>query len=192
MLRVLQEGEVKRVGENKIRQVDVRVISATNKPLRELIKTSEFREDLYYRLNTISMTLPPLRHRRTDIPILAHHFLDKYAINQRSYIKGLKPEALSALEKYNWPGNVRELENTVRRAVVLAADELIGTDDLQLPAQSQPDALEAGITLKEAEQRLVENTLAEYDGNISESARVLGVSRSWLHYKLKEWGIQKK
>ena len=192
LLRVLQEGEVKRVGENKIRQVDVRVVSATNKSLRELIKTGEFREDLYYRLNTISMTLPPLRHRRTDIPILAHHFLDKYAINQRSYIKGLKPEALSALEKYNWPGNVRELENTVRRAVVLAADELIGTDDLQLPAQPQPDALEPGITLKEAEQRLVENTLTEYDGNISESARVLGVSRSWLHYKLKEWGIQKK
>ena len=192
LLRVLQEGEVKRVGENKIRTVDVRVISATNKPLRELIKTSEFREDLYYRLNTISMTLPPLRHRRTDIPILAHHFLDKYAINQRNYIKGFKPEALSALEKYNWPGNVRELENTVRRSVVLAAEEFIGVDDLQLPAQSQSDVLEAGITLKEAEQRLVENTLAEYDGNISESARVLGVSRSWLHYKLKEWGIQKK
>ena len=192
LLRVLQEGEVKRVGENNIRKVDVRVISATNKPLKELIKAGEFREDLYYRLNTISITLPPLRHRKSDIPLLAHHFLDRFAVKQRNYIKGFTQDVVSALERYNWPGNVRELENTVRRAVVLTTSELITVDDLKLPQQIEDDALEPGITLKEAERRLVEKTLAEFDGNISESSRVLGVSRSWLHYKMKEWGIQKK
>lgn len=191
LLRVLQEGEVKRVGENKTRRVDVRVISATNKPLRELIKAGEFREDLYYRLNTISLTLPPLRHRKVDIPVLANHFLDRYAVNQRSYVRGFQPEALSVLERYSWPGNVRELENTIRRAVVLASEALIKVDDLQLPARDNQSAVEPGITLKEAERRLTEKTLEEMDGNISESARVLGVSRSWLHYKLKEWEAQK-
>ena len=192
LLRVLQEGEVKRVGENHVRKVDVRVLSATNKPLRELIKDGEFREDLYYRLNTIAITTPPLRHRRSDIPILAHHFLDRYAVNQRNYIKGFEQPAMRALQAYSWPGNVRELENTVRRAVVLAQQELIDVEDLQLPDEGQLDPFEPGISLKEGERRLVERTLAEFEGNISETARVLGVSRSWLHYKLKEWGAQTK
>lgn len=192
LLRVLQEGEVKRVGENQVRIVDVRVLSATNKPLRELIKDGEFREDLYYRLNTIAITTPPLRHRRSDIPILAHHFLDKYAINQRDYIKGFDQPAMRALQAYGWPGNVRELENTIRRAVVLAEGTLIGVADLQLPDDGQLDPFEPGISLKEGERRLVERTLAEFEGNISETARILGVSRSWLHYKLKEWGAQTK
>ena len=192
LLRVLQEGEVKRVGENQVREVDVRVLSATNKPLRELIKDGEFREDLFYRLNTISITTPPLRHRRSDIPILAHHFLDRFAVDQRNYIKGFQQTALRALQAYSWPGNVRELENTVRRAVVLAQQAMIEVEDLQLPAEGQLDPFEPGISLKEGERRLVERTLAEFEGNISETARVLGVSRSWLHYKLKEWGAQTK
>ncbi len=175
-----------------MRQVDVRVISATNKPLRDLIRDGEFREDLFYRLNTISITTPPLRHRRSDIPLLASHFLDRYAVNQRSYIKGLSPEALRALQAYSWPGNVRELENTIRRAVVLTANTMISEADLQLPDAETLDPFEPGITLKEGERRLVQRTLEEYNGNISETARVLGVSRSWLHYKLKEWGETKK
>ncbi|MEZ4702160.1 MAG: sigma-54-dependent Fis family transcriptional regulator [Rhodothermales bacterium] len=192
LLRVLQEGEIKRVGENEVRKVDVRVVSATNKPLRELIQAKEFREDLYYRLNTISITTPALRHRRSDIPLLANYFLDRFAIDKRAFIKGFSPEALHALQHHPWPGNVRELENTVRRAVVMATESLISVADLQLPEAEAMDPFEPGITLKEGERRLVTRTLKEYDGNISETARVLEVSRSWLHYKLKEWDEPKK
>jgi Nif-specific regulatory protein len=188
---VLQEGEIKRVGDTQVRHVDVRVISATNRPLRELIASSVFREDLFYRLNTISITPPPLRHRRSDIPLLAHYFLDRFAVDRRAYVTGFAPETLRALQNYPWPGNVRELENTVRRAVVMATGNLIQEVDLQLPEVEDQDPFETGITLKESERRLVTRTLKAYDGNISETARVLDVSRSWLHYKLKEWGEAK-
>lgn len=187
LLRVLQEGEIKRIGETSIRSVDVRVVSATNKPLKELIRSGEFREDLYYRLNTISITMPPLRQRRSDTPLLAHYFLDKYAVKKRAHIRGFEPEALDALNAYPWPGNVRELENTVERAVVLARGDMITKADLRLPEGEQADVFEPGISLKEAERRLVTRTLEGNEGNISETARMLGVSRRWLHYKLKEW-----
>ena len=187
LLRVLQEGEIKRVGETHVRKVDVRVISATNRPLHDLVEEGSFREDLFYRLNTISVTVPPLRQRRSDIPLLAHHFLDKYAVRGRSHIRGFTPEAVDALHRHSWPGNVRELENTVERAVVLTRGDLIDTADLHLPDRKTVDPFEPGVTLKEAEQRFVLRTLDGCDGNISESARMLGVSRRWLHYKLKEW-----
>jgi len=187
LLRVLQEGEIKRVGETHVRKVDVRVISATNRRLEDLVQDGSFREDLLYRLNTISVTVPPLRHRRSDIPLLAHHFLDKYAVRGRSHIRGFTPEAVEALRAYAWPGNVRELENAVERAVVLAPGDLIDTADLRLPDRKTVDPFEPGVTLKEAEQRLVLRTLDDCHGNISESARMLDVSRRWLHYKLKEW-----
>ena len=187
LLRVLQEGEIKRVGETHVRKVDVRVISATNRHLGDLVKDGSFREDLLYRLNTISVTVPPLRHRRSDIPLLAHHFLDKYAVRGRSHIRGFTPEAVEALRTYAWPGNVRELENAVERAVVLAPGDFIDTADLRLPDRKTVDPFEPGVTLKEAEQRLVLRTLDDCQGNISESARMLDVSRRWLHYKLKEW-----
>jgi Nif-specific regulatory protein len=187
LLRVLQEGEVKRVGDTQTRHVDVRILSATNRPLKDLIKAGEFREDLFYRLNTISIMMPPLRHRRSDIPILAHHFLDKYASGKRSHIKGFDQEALDALQGYPWPGNVRELENTIERAVVLSRGDLIAAEDLRLPDSERIDPFEIGIPLKEVERRVVERTLKDLDGNISETARVLEVSRRWLHYKLKEW-----
>lgn len=187
LLRVLQGGEIKRVGETHVRKVDVRVISATNKPLQDLVKDGSFREDLLYRLNTISITLPPLRLRRGDVPLLAHHFLDKYAVRSRDHIRGFSPDAVEALRKYPWPGNVRELENTVERAVVLARNDLIEPQDLRLPDRQTMDPFEPGVSLKEAERRLVLRTLDECGGNISETARVLGVSRRWLHYKMKEW-----
>lgn len=190
LLRVLQEGEIKRVGENRMRTVDVRIISATNKSLEELIEAGEFREDLYYRLNTISITMPPLRSRRSDIPLLAHHFLDEYATGSRSGIQGFEPDAMQRLQRHAWPGNVRELENTIERAVVLADGELITPQDLRLPEPEDLDPFEPGITLKEAERRIALQTLEDQDGNISETSRVLGVSRRWLHYRLKEWGYQ--
>lgn len=187
LLRVLQSGEIKRVGDTQIRTVDVRILSATNKSLSGLIEAGEFREDLYYRLNTIAITMPPLRHRRDDIPLLAHHFLDKFATGRRSHIEGFTPEALACLQSHPWPGNVRELENTIERAVVLCRGTLIDRADLRLPVSEPTSPFEPGLTLKEIERRAVLQTLAAHDGNISETARVLGVSRRWLHYKLKEW-----
>ncbi len=187
LLRVLQEGEIKRVGETQTRPVDIRVISATNKSLKDLVRSGEFREDLYYRLNTIAITMPPLRQRRVDIPLLAHHFLDKYAVKRRSHIRGISPEAVRALQNHDWPGNVRELEKTIERAVVLARADLITAEDLRLPERELLDPYEPGLALKEVERRVVERTLRDHDGNISETARVLGVSRRWLHYKLKGW-----
>lgn len=187
LLRVLQEGEVKRVGETRMRKVDVRVLSATNRPLQELIKTGEFRHDLLYRLNTIAITMPPLRLRRADVPLLAHHFLDKYAVRNRSHIKGIRPEAMHALQAHAWPGNVRELQNTIERAVVLARGDWIEPEDLRLPVPDEAEPLEPGLTLKEVEQRAVLRALHAHAENISATARSLGVSRRWLHYKLKEW-----
>lgn len=188
LLRVLQEGEVKRVGDNTIRKVDVRVVSATNKPLKGLIKDGIFREDLFYRLNTISITMPPLRRRRSDIPLLAHHFLDKYA--KKKSISGFENDAIKAMQAYSWPGNVRELENSIERAVVMARGEMISAEDLKLPEEEERSPFEPGLTLKHAERLIVERTLDFCDGNVSETARVLDVSRRWLHYRLKEWQDQ--
>jgi Nif-specific regulatory protein len=187
LLRVLQEGEIKPVGDTQSRKVDVRIISATNKPLAQLVKDKEFREDLYYRLNTILITMPPLRARRSDIASLAHHFLDMYAKGRRSHIRGFMPEALKVIEAYGWPGNVRELQNTVERAVVLARGDLITPEDLRLTPDERRDPFEPGLPLKEIERRAVTQALEDNDNNISETARLLGVSRRWLHYKLKEW-----
>ncbi len=187
LLRVLQEGEIKRVGDETMRHVDVRILSATNRPLEGLIEGNEFREDLFYRLNTIEIVLPPLRQRRSDIPLLANHFLDKYAVGSRSYVKGLSADALSALRIYPWPGNVRELENTIERAVVLSKGESIEAIDLRLRSDLPNLPEETGLPLKEMERRYVLQTMEANDGNVTATAEVLGVSRRWLHYRLKEW-----
>ncbi|KAA0222212.1 sigma-54-dependent Fis family transcriptional regulator, partial [candidate division KSB1 bacterium] len=187
LLRVLQEGEIKRVGENQVRKVDVRIIAATNKNLAEAVKKSEFREDLYYRLNVINLFMPPLRQRAKDVPLLAHHFLRKYAVKNRKEIAGFTPEALDLLTGYSWPGNVRELENTVERAVVLAKGTYLSTEDLRLQEAARELFLPQGMTLEEMERRLVEKTLDEVDNNITHAADRLGVSRRWIHYKMKQW-----
>ncbi len=189
LLRVLQLGEIKRVGDTETRRVDVRVLAATNRSLQELIEEGEFREDLYYRLNTIQIELPPLRLRHGDLPLLAHHFLDQFAKGNRAHIRGFTDEAMDALKRHRWPGNIRELENAIERAVVLARGDLITQDDLRLPHSEAeaPLPFEPGLPLKEIERRIVERTLEEHDGNVSATARALDVSRRWLHYRLKEW-----
>jgi len=189
LLRVLQEGEIKRVGETQIRKLNVRIISATNRVLTELVAEQAFREDLYYRLNTITITLPPLRERKTDIPLLAHHFLDKYTKGRKTDLKGFDAGAIDALTSHSWPGNVRELENTIERAIVLARAQMITSEDLHLQSSGGDEPLESGITLKEIERRAVKNALDAQDGNISATAEALGVSRRWLHYKVKEWQL---
>ncbi|MBX2819542.1 MAG: sigma 54-interacting transcriptional regulator [Rhodothermaceae bacterium] len=193
LLRVLQEGEVKRVGETKVRHVDVRIVSASNKSLEDLIEEGVFREDLYYRLNTIPVSTPPLRDRIEDVPLLANFFLDKYAKGRRSHIKGFTHEAIEVMQGYHWPGNVRELQNTIERAVVMTSDDLIGKNDLKIKLPEKPLAhkyrksAERGATLKHVERLVVEDALARNNGNVTRSAQELGVSRSWIHLRLKEW-----
>ncbi len=187
LLRVLQEGEIKRVGENLVRQVDVRVIAATHRNLREFIAQGKFREDLFYRLNVINIHMPPLRERMKDIPLLTHHFLHKYAAKNKKEIRGFSAEALNEITGYSWPGNVRELENTIERAVVLAKETLLTPADLRLSEAAREMPLPSGLTLMQMERRLVEKTLEEVDNNITQAAERLGVSRRWIHYKLKQW-----
>ena len=185
LLRVIQEGEIKRIGENYLRHVDVRIIAATNKNLDELVKTGQFREDLYYRLNVIKIHLPPLRVREGDVPLLAHYFLDKYAAKSKKQIQGFSPEAIARLNHFHWPGNIRELENTIERAALLTRDIFIQPENLQLPESELK--LPEKMSLKDFEKQIVHKTLAENESNISKTAEQLGVSRRWLHYRLKEW-----
>ena len=198
LLRVLQEREITRVGGDGAVKVDVRVIGATNRNLINMIKEGSFREDLFYRLNVISLDIPPLRKRRDDIVLLVQHFLQDFAAKNRKQIKGFTPKAIDRLIRYDWPGNVRELMNAVERAVVLARTEHIDDEDLaiiQTPlgqtAENTPvlDDINYNITLEDMERTAVIKTLKTSDGNKSEAARRLGITRKTLHKKLKKYGI---
>jgi len=186
LLRVIQEGEIKRVGDTQIRNVDVRIISATNKDLTEEVKAGRFREDLYYRLNVIRITLPPLRERFEDIIRLAGHFLDIYGQKNKKYSLRLSAEAANFLKDYHWPGNVRELENAIERATILTKDQIIGPDLFQL--NNFQDALPLGKTLDEINKFVILKTIEIVGNNRTKAAQMLGVSRRWLQYRLKDWG----
>jgi two-component system response regulator AtoC len=192
LLRVLEEKEFTRVGGNEPIRVDVRVISATNKDLRKAIEKQEFREDLYYRLNVVNIELPPLRERKEDVPLLAEHFLHKFAQENQKEITGFSPEATEFLLDYDWPGNVRELENAIERAIILAKDSLVTVADLphenMLPARSTVP----GRNLKEVEKNHILNVLCETGGNYSEAARILGITRMTLYNKAREYGFDVK
>jgi Nif-specific regulatory protein len=185
LLRVLQNGEIKRVGDTKTHIVNVRVIAATNTDLWQTVSNGDFREDLYYRLNVINMTIPPLRNRTEDIEVLAHHFLRIYADKNKKYLKGFSKKAIKQLLAYKWPGNIRELENTIERAVIMSRSTIIDSDDLHLRERSK--GLSAGMKLKDIEREVVLRTLQECDGNRTKTAKILGVSRRWLQYHLKDW-----
>ena len=187
LLRVLQNGEIRRVGDTESRKVDVRIISATNRDLKEEVKKGFFREDLYYRLNVIQIKIPPLRERHGDVPLLTRFFLKKFANKSGETPKKLSREAVKALERYHWPGNVRELENCLERAIVLSSGEEIQAEDLLIPKTEEGEG--GRKTLKEIEKEVVLKTLEEESGNKTRTAEVLGVSLRWLHYKLNEWNI---
>lgn len=187
LLRVLQEGEIKRVGETQIRKVEARILAATNKDLLDEVKQGNFREDLYYRLNVINIKMPPLRERKEDIPLLAEHFLRKFAERNKKNIDGFSAEALNYLMTYQWQGNIRELENTIERAVILSKGKLIQPENLSL-TEPQPQ-IPIGQTLEEIEKSVVLSTLERNDNNRTKTAEVLGVSRRWLQYRLKDWGV---
>jgi two-component system, NtrC family, response regulator AtoC len=192
LLRVLEEKEFTRVGGNEPIRVDVRVISATNKDLRKAIEKREFREDLYYRLNVVNIELPPLRERKEDIPLLAEHFLHKFASENRKEITGFTPDAMEFLLDYDWPGNVRELENAIERAVILAKCSLITIDDWPQKSMSPSHSTARGKNLKEVEKDHILNTLRETGENYSKAARILGISRMTLYNKAREYGFDVK
>ena len=185
LLRVLQTGEFERVGSSRTRQVDVRILSATNADLRAEVAAGRFREDLLFRLNTVEIHLPPLRDRTEDIPLLAQHFLERHARRYGKPIDAFEPDALDALIRHTWPGNVRELDHVIERAVLLATSSRISVSELGLvePRADAPARLE-GMTLDDAEQYLIQRALARTQGNVSEAARLLGVSRSALYRRL--------
>ncbi|MBF0258930.1 MAG: sigma-54-dependent Fis family transcriptional regulator [Desulfamplus sp.] len=196
LLRVLQEQEIQPLGSSKISKVDIRVVAATNKVLEDAINDKRFREDLFYRLNVVSIKLPPLRERKSDIPLLADFFLSKYAQKNSRHLTGYSSEAMDALTGYHWPGNIRELENTVERAVILSRSETIMFEDLPpsiifidgIPAKTE-EVITQEKSLKEMEKLMILRTLKETDGNRTHSAEILGISRRTLQLKLKEYGV---
>lgn len=190
LLRVLQEGEVDRLGGLRPIPVDVRPIATSNRDLPELIRQGKFREDLYFRLNVVHLKLPPLRERPEDIPLLAEYFLEKYSRQNGKPLEGFIPEALRRLTEYPWPGNVRQLENVIHRAVLLARGPLVRPEDLIMDEEMASEApLGAGLSLKEMERRLILDTLRRCGGNRTQAARILGVSVRTIRNKLKEYGI---
>ncbi len=200
LLRVLQEREITRVGGNDVIRVDVRVVAATNRDLIDEIARGRFREDLYYRLNVVTLHVPPLRERKEDVPLLAQHFLKIFSERNRKTISGFTPQAMDRLLRYAWPGNVRELMNTVERAVVLARSEYLDEEDLSpvfrdpIPEEASPadglslEALE-NLPLDGVEKATILRVLEQTRGNKSEAARRLGITRRTLHQKLKKYGV---
>ncbi len=197
LLRALQEREITRVGGEISIKLDVRIIAATNRDLEKDVAEGRFREDLYYRLNVVSLKVPPLRERREDIPLLARHFLSHFAEKNRKDMKGFTPQAMDRLVKYDWPGNVRELINAVERAVVLSISSYVEANDLpqtlrldEEADRGPPVALlpQGDRPLEAMEKATILNTLDAADGNKSETARRLGITRRTLHKKLKAYG----
>ncbi|NQT97602.1 MAG: sigma 54-interacting transcriptional regulator, partial [Candidatus Marinimicrobia bacterium] len=201
LLRVLQEGELNPLGSQQTIKIDVRVISSSNKNLREAVRKNEFREDLFYRINIFPINLPALRDRREDVPLLARHFVKKYAQKMGKQISGISREAELALMKYNYAGNVRELENIIERSIVLAGDVNIITPELlvldseqKLASSANDNSLSSQGTLHaivdSIERQYITEALYKHDGNISQAARDLGLSRTGLYKKMSRLNIR--
>ena len=216
LLRALQESEFERVGGIKTIHVDVRLVAATNRDLKKLIAANAFREDLFYRLNVVSIRLPALRERDTDIPLLVEHFLAKFNSRLKKQVTGVEPEALEILSAYTWPGNIRELENVMERSVLFCDAQKLRVEDLPgelrgtssggsvAPPTSDPSATGAGLPLpaegglkehvkvamSRLERDLVGRALKQTNGNVTHAARLLKISRKGLQLKMKELGLR--
>lgn len=195
ILRVLQEGEFERVGGNETIKVDVRLLAATHKDLSQMIETGDFRQDLYFRLAVVPIELPPLRERQKDIPDLVNHFLDRYNEKNTKNIKGLHPESLNLLLRYNWPGNIRELENTIERSVIMCLGEQITPKELpphMIPSHlAKADSIlhHKDWTLRDMEREMIRAILNETGNNKSLTAKKLGIARQTLLNKIKEYEL---
>ena len=196
LLRVLQEREFERLGSNKTRHIDVRVVAATNVDLRAALEQGTFREDLYYRLNVMPINIPPLRERKEDIPYLAEHFVKKLARDLGSPVESISEGAIQRLAQYHWPGNVRELENVLERSMVMAINPVLEPDDIRLDTQPRArvqatdNFLPDGMTLDEYEQSIIKEALKRANGNKSQAARLLGLTRNALRYRLTQMGLE--
>jgi DNA-binding NtrC family response regulator len=188
LLRALESGEFERVGSSRTRHVNARILSATNCPIHEAIAAGRFREDLFFRLNTIEIHLPPLRERREDIPLLAAHFSKQHATRYAKPVEAIDARAMDALIAHAWPGNVRELDHTIERAVLLAEGSEIRVADLGLRPVQGSGRLDE-MSLEEVESLLIRKALARFHGNVSASAEALGLSRSALYRRLQRYGI---
>ncbi|MCL5671699.1 MAG: sigma 54-interacting transcriptional regulator, partial [Acidobacteria bacterium] len=207
LLRVLQEREFERLGGTKTIKVDVRVIAATNQDLRAALEQGTFREDLYYRLNVVPISIPPLREHKEDIPYLVDHFISRFAESSGKTIGGVSPQAMKLLADFHWPGNIRELENILERAVVMASGEKIEAGDIRLDIAAQPEAgaglassaisangsvlplLPEGMKLEQFEDEIIKEALRRAGGNKSQAARLLGLTRNALRYRLSKIGV---
>ncbi|HYW77314.1 MAG TPA: sigma 54-interacting transcriptional regulator, partial [Gammaproteobacteria bacterium] len=183
LLTVLESHAVERLGETRARKVDVRIVSATNAAIAERIADGEFRQDLFYRLNTVEIHLPPLRERADDIPLLANHFLARFAGKHGKPLQGFDDAAGEALVNYDWPGNIRELAHVIERAVLLGNGKRIGTGDLRLPDSENKLSLDT-MSLEQAERYLLRRALDRADGDAEAAARQLGLSRSAFYRRL--------
>jgi transcriptional regulator with PAS, ATPase and Fis domain len=191
LLRVLQEREIDRVGGKKPIKIDVRIIAVSNIDVRQAVRDGKFRKDLFYRINVIPITIPPLRKRKGDIKLLSNYFLEKYSAKNNLEVKGISDDTISLLLKYDWKGNVRELENTIERAVLLARGEIIMPKHLFLEEddlnEDDPISIRAGLSVKEMEKELIFKTLEEVNGNRTNAAKMLGISIRTLRNKLREY-----
>jgi two-component system, NtrC family, response regulator AtoC len=199
LLRVLQESEIRRLGDTRTRSVDVRIVASTNKDLEEEVRIGAFRRDLFYRIAVVPIHLPPLRQRRDEIPLLTHHFIEQYNKKLKVDVKGIDPEAMRLLLEYSWPGNVRELENTIERAIVLAESPKLYPDDLPahvsspVAALDSPDLPDDELSVKKhssvLERRLIKQALERTGGNKTRAADLLELSSRALLYKIREYGL---
>ncbi len=196
LLRVLQEREFERLGSNKTRRIDVRIVAATNADLRAALEQGTFREDLYYRLNVVPLNVPPLRERKTDIPFLAEHFVKKLASDTGSSVESVTDAAIRKLMDYHWPGNVRELENVIERSLVLCSGSKLDAADVMLDSTPRAAAvpsgqfLPEGVTLDQFEESIVREAIRRAGGNKSQAARLLGLTRNALRYRLSQMGLE--
>jgi two-component system, NtrC family, response regulator HydG len=188
LLRVLQEKEIVRVGDSHAVKVDFRAIAATNKRLETLVEEKKFRPDLYYRLNVFAIEIPPLRARREDIPLLANHFLHKFAEQMNRTPQKMAPRTLELVMDYDWPGNVRELENAIERALLINREPELQPEDF--PFQASPVMAAEGRRLEDIEKVHIERVLTESGWNLSRSARVLGIDRTTLYNKIKRYNLR--
>jgi transcriptional regulator with PAS, ATPase and Fis domain len=199
ILRALQEREIMRVGANRPIKVDVRVIAATNRDLETMVKDGRFREDLYYRLNILPITIPPLRNRRDDIPTLVDFFIAKHSIGSHRPIRGLTAGARNLIMNYSWPGNVRQLESAIERAILLCEGSEIEAEDLPVELRQEGTASGAadfklppeGISFEDVERSLITQAMEQTNWNITRAAKLLGLSFRTLQYRLEKFGLKK-
>jgi DNA-binding NtrC family response regulator len=191
LLRVIETKEFTRVGGNNVIKVDFRVICATNTDLEKAVADGTFREDLYYRLNVFSIVIPPLRERKSDIPVIANYFLTKYARLMSKQITSISAEAMDVLVRYDWPGNVRELENAIERALVVGDPPCVKPQDLPIQLQQKPDGLPTTGSLESVERAHVTATLEQNGWNITRSAAILGIDRVTLYNKIEKYGLKR-